>query len=194
MRSPLLLLVLSIGNALQAQYASLRFELERIHELDQRDRLNVHNYISGAQKDSVIAHMQMQDKLDLARVTAIIDSAGWLGADVIGAKANQALFLVIQHADAQPDAVAAGKAEAHELAMLEDRVAVNSGGPQIYGSQVGWKNGKPFMQPIADEEHVNERRKAVGLEPLEDYAERLGVHWTQPAKQERVLLLGPAKH
>ena len=34
------------------------------------------------------------------------------------------------------EAVAEGKARAHELAMFEDRVAVNHGRPQIYGSQV----------------------------------------------------------
>ena len=49
------------------------------------------------------------------------------------------------------------------------------------------------MRPIADEQHVNERRAAVELEPLEKYAERFGLHWTPPVPQERVLLLGPAK-
>ena len=184
--------------------ARLRAELERIHELDQRDRLNVHNYITGAQKDSVISHMVLQDSLNFARVTAIIDSSGWLGPDAVGAKASQALFLVLQHADARPavqaaylpvmrDAVANGDAHPHELAMLEDRVAVNSGKPQIYGSQIGWKDGKPYMRAIADEEHVNERRKAVGLEPLEDYVRRFGLEWAPPVKKERVLLMGPGK-
>ncbi len=109
------------------------------------------------------------------------------------------MFLVIQHADRRPDvqaeylllmreAVAEGHAQPHELAMLEDRVAVNHGRPQIYGSQIGWKDGKGFVKPIEDEEHVNERRKAVGLEPLEKYAERFGVVWSPPVARERVLL------
>lgn len=195
-----------VGFAASAQEATahLRAELERIHELDQRDRLNAHDYITGAQKDSVIRHMALQDSLDLIRVTAIIDSAGWLGEAEIGHKANQALFLVIQHADARPavqaaylpimrEAVAEGNARADELAMLEDRVAVNHGRPQRYGSQIGWKDNKPFVQPIEDEEHVNERRAAVGLEPLEKYAERFGVVWSPPEKKERVLRLGPIK-
>jgi len=177
-------------------------ELERIHDLDQRDRSNVHHYIPGAQKDSVIAHMIHQDSLNLVRVMAIIDSAGWIGEDLIGRKANAALFLVIQHADARPnvqadylevmrDAVARGDAKPYDLAMLEDRVAVNHGRPQIYGSQIGWKDGKGFVKPIADEERVNERRAAMGLEPLEKYVERFGLTWSPPVKKERVLLLGP---
>lgn len=190
----------------QAQDATarLRAELERIHGLDQQDRHAVHDFVHGPQRDSVIAHMALQDSLNLLRVTAILDSAGWLSAEEVGDRGNQALFLVLQHADRQPavqarylpimrEAVAEGRARPHELAMLEDRVAVNSGHPQIYGSQIGWKDGKPFMQPIQDEARVNERRAAVGLEPLERYAERFGLQWTPPVPKERVLLLGPAR-
>ncbi len=196
-------LVLAASSPAQDATARLRAELEQIHTLDQRDRQNVSNYITGTRKDSVIAHMAMQDSLNLVRVRAILDSAGWLGEEVIGRKANQALFLVLQHADARPDiqaeylimmreAVPDGRAQPHELAMLEYRVAVNHGRPQTYGSQIGWKDGKGFMRPIADEPHVNERRAAVGLEPLEKYAERFGVVWSPPVERVRVLLFqGP---
>lgn len=206
MRSATLFSAFALAALVKAQdgNAHLRAELEHIHDLDQNDRHNVSGFI-GAQKDSVIAHMTLYDSLNLGRITAIIDSAGWLGADVIGQKANQALFLVIQHGDAKPEiqaeylplmreAVEEGRANTWELALLEDRVRVNHHQPQIYGSQIGWKDDKPYMQPIEDEEHVNERRAAVRLEPLEKYAERFGLHWAPPMKQERVLLLGPAKH
>lgn len=198
-----LLLTPSIANA-QEPTSALRAELERIRDLDQADRHAVHDYPSGPQKDSVIAHMALQDSLDLVRVTAIIDSAGWLGPDDVGAKASQALFLVLQHADAKPLvqetylpemrlAVKEGKARPDELAMFEDRVAVNTGKPQIYGSQIGWKNDKPFIKPLQDETHVNERRAAVGLEPLEKYAERFGLDWSPPKERDRVILLGPVE-
>ncbi len=202
MRSSALLSGLVLVALVHGQYAGLRKELERVHDLDQADRHAVHDFISGAQRDSVIRHMAVQDSLDLVRVTAIIDSVGWLGPDEVGTKASQALFLVIQHADLHKDiqasflpimreAVAAGKARPDELAMLEDRVRVNADKEQLYGSQIGWKDGKPFMRPIEDEEHVNERRAAVGLEPLEKYAERFGLNWSPPVKKERVLLLSP---
>lgn len=206
MRSLLLTIALLASGWLNAQSGAERLpiELERIHDLDQNDRHNESGFI-GAQKDSVVAHMTLYDSLNLVRVSAIIDSAGWLGTDVIGQKANQALFLVIQHADAQPevqaqylplmrDAVQEGRGNSWGLALLEDRVRVNHGQPQIYGSQIGWKDGKGFIQPIEDEEHVNERRAAVRLEPLEKYAERFDLHWSPPVKQERVLLLGPVPH
>lgn len=182
----------------------LRAELEVIRASDQRDRENVHHFLPGSQRDSVITHMMWQDEMNLQRVTAIIDSAGWLGEDVIGRTANQAFFLVLQHADKRPDvqarylevmreAVEAGDARADEWAMLLDRVEVNHGLPQVYGSQIGWTDGKPFMKPIAHEEQVYERRSAVGLEPLERYAERSGLACAPPVKRDRLLLLGPAQ-
>ncbi|MBK9177782.1 MAG: hypothetical protein IPM46_15910 [Flavobacteriales bacterium] len=64
-------------------------ELEHIHDLDQRDRNNVGHYIPGAQRDSVIAHMVLRDSLNLLRVMAIVDSAGWLGEDMVGRKRTQ---------------------------------------------------------------------------------------------------------
>lgn len=181
----------------------LRQELERIHELDQADRQIVGNYASGPQRDSVVAHMVRQDSLNLDRVSAILDSAGWLGPDVLGKQAGQALFLVIQHADALPEvqafylemmreAVANGRANSWELAMLEDRVAVNHHRPQRYGSQIGWKDGKAFIRPLEDPARVNEYRTAMRLEPLEDYARRFGIEWAPPPSRERVLLMGPA--
>ncbi len=199
-----LLLLIALSSEAQDPNDRLRAELERIQESDQRDRLNAGNYVSGPEKDSVIAHMVWQDEANLVRITAIIDSAGWLGEAEVGRKANQALFLVLQHADAKPhiqqtylrdmrEAVKEGKARTDELAMLEDRVAVNTGRPQIYGSQIGWTDGKPFMRPIENEEKVNERRAAVGLEPLERYAERFGLVWKLPEKKERVLRFGPIK-
>jgi len=206
MRSLVTFLILTVASASVAQDATarLRAELERIHDLDQNDRHHASGFI-GAQKDSVLAHMVLYDSLNLVRVTAILDSAGWLGVDVLGHKANQALFLVLQHADAQPklqeaylpmmrEAVEQDHARASELAMFEDRVAVNNGRLQIYGSQIGWRDGKGFVKPLVDEEHVNERRAAVGLEPLERYTERFGFTWAPTPKQERVLLMGPVKH
>lgn len=200
------LFVFAVGHHLFAQdpYAALRNELERIHEADQHDRHTITTFI-GAQRDSVAAHMAWQDSVHLVRVRTIIDSAGWLGPAEVGTQASQALWLVLQHADAQPavqaaylpvmrEAVAAGKAQANDLALLEDRVAVNHGRPQIYGSQVYTKDGRNTFRPIADEEHVNERRAAVGLEPLEAYAERFGFHWSPPVKQERVLLTPVGNH
>ena len=187
----------------QDGYARLRTELEAIHELDQRDRANLGAYALGtAGRDSVVAHMTWQDSLNTVRVASIIDSAGWLGPSVVGVTASGTLWLVIQHADLSvqelylPEmrlAVEEGKADAADLAYLEDRIEMRNGRSQIYGSQVAMRDGKSAFHPIRDEAHVNERRAGVGLGPLEEYAGYFNIEWSPPAPTERILLLGPAK-
>ena len=57
-------------------------------------------------------------------------------------------------------AVADGEADAESLAYLTDRVLVNEGKPQRYGTQ---GNG---AVTAADRARVNANRKALGLPPL----------------------------
>ncbi len=181
--------------------ARLRTELERIHELDQRDRENIGQYgIGTAERDSVVRHLTLIDSLNTARVAAIIDSAGWLGPKDIGERASGTLWLVIQHAPLAvqeryvPEmrlAVQESKASAADPGYLEDRIEMRNGRPQIYGSQVKMENGISTLWMIKDEETVNERRAAVGLGPLEKYAAQFGIDWSPTVKKERVLLLGP---
>lgn len=97
-------------------------------------------------------------------------------------------FLVLQHADTGTqrkylpllrDAVRRKDALGSHLAMLEDRVRVADGKPQLYGTQLG---GAPLrFDPIEDEAHVDERRAGVGLPPMAEYARMFGASYTPPA-------------
>ncbi|MGI5216025.1 DUF6624 domain-containing protein [Plantactinospora sp. CA-290183] len=115
------------------------------------------------------------------RLREVMDEHGWPDARLVGPDGASAAWLIAQHADHDVVfqrralglmcvAVAAGTADATELAYLEDRVAVNSGRPQIYGTQFGGcEDGRPVPRPIADEAGVAERRAKVGLQPLDEY-------------------------
>ena len=131
---------------------------------------------------------QQQTAIDVAnmrRLAEVIDTYGWPGLHFAGA-ASQTAFLVLQHADhasqrkylpAMRDAVQRNDALAGHLAMLEDRVRLADGKPQLYGSQL---KTKPLgFEPIEDEEHVDERRRSIGLEPLADYAKNFGLTYTR---------------
>jgi hypothetical protein len=59
-----------------------------------------------------------------------------------------------------------GQARPDSYAYLYDRVAVAEQRPQRYGSQYG-ADGTP--EPIEDPDHVDERRKAVGLDTMAEY-------------------------
>jgi hypothetical protein len=72
------------------------------------------------------------------------------------------------------DAVADGQASPGNLAHLEDRVAVASGEPQVYGTQVGCgRNGPRPATPIIDPATVHERREEAGLDPMADYLQEM---------------------
>lgn len=62
--------------------------------------------------------------------------------------------------------------------MLEDRVRVADGKPQLYGTQLA--NNPLRFEPIEDEAHVDARRSSVGLPPMAEYARMFGLSY--PAK------------
>jgi hypothetical protein len=102
----------------------------------------------------------------------------------VGTEAARRAWLVAQHADRQLDlqrraltlmsrAVEAGEAEPRHLAMLRDRVLVNEGRRQIYGTQIaGVVDGAPVPWPCEDPERMDERRAGVGLDPFHVHVTR----------------------
>lgn len=113
----------------------------------------------------------------------IIDTIGYPTIDKVGKIANEATWLVIQHSIGQPkfmkksaellkNAVEEGKADPKNLAYLTDRIAVFEGKPQLYGTQFDW-NEYGNLSPNSYDNliKVNERRKAIGLNTLEEQTE-----------------------
>jgi hypothetical protein len=165
------------------------------HDQEPRDYMASLIETYGYQSNQVFEEsklISMYDYDNLVKVRSILDKYGWLGPETIGRQGNDALFLVIQHADIimqrkylpmMRRAVIDGKAKGSQWAMLEDRVSVQINGTQIYGTQVGRSPIKPdsaFIEPIHDEINVNKRRANVGLEPLEDYARSFGLKYHLP--------------
>ena len=132
--------------------------------------------------------ISQKDSINLIIVKKILDERGWLGADVIGGKGNQTLFLVIQHSNLETqdkylpmmrEAVSKGSASASSLALLEDRVALGKKEKQIYGSQIGrnQETGEYYVLPLIDPDNVDNRRAEVGLDSLQSYISNWGITW-----------------
>lgn len=86
--------------------------------------------------------------------------------------ANQTLFLTIQHADKRfrekyypllETSAKNGESNLFDMATMKDRILVDNGQQQIYGTQRDL-DGKYY--PIADIKGLNKRRRHVGLEKL----------------------------
>jgi hypothetical protein len=147
----------------------LRQELLEMQDADQAERTGEVNANHDAERTD--------------RLKELIGEYGWPTRRMVGEDGASAAWLIAQHADQDPafqrealalmcTAALAGEADVTELGYLVDRVAVNAGEPQVYGTQVGdCVDGRALPQPIADEAHVDERRAHVGMEPLEEYLE-----------------------
>jgi len=171
-------------------------ELRRRADLDQECRKDTirfmarHKLVEPVQTDkldpAVVATYkalrkkeQEVDRDNLAWIKKVIAKHGWPGKSLVGPAAAGNAFLLVQHAVSDPEfmesclrkmeAAAKGEVEPMHLALLTDRVLVQSGKKQKYGTQLTWKDGKLIASPIEDEAKVDERRKTVGLGPLKDY-------------------------
>lgn len=144
---------------------------------------------TSAQMQQLWNDMAMADSLNYLRVSQLLDTHGWLGADSIGHDGNTVLFLVIQHSDLTAqlkylplmrEAVQLHHADPRSLALLEDRVAMRQGKKQIYGSQIirDPNSGKFYLYPVEKPEELDERRKKAGMQTIGEYIKNWGLSWS----------------
>jgi hypothetical protein len=77
-------------------------------------------------------------------------------------------------------AVQKGDARGSNLALLVDRIQMGNGRPQVYGSQVVFINGVYSVYKIKDEQNVDKRRAAMGMQPLEEYLKSWNIDYKLP--------------
>ncbi|KMQ68723.1 hypothetical protein ACM39_05360 [Chryseobacterium sp. FH2] len=171
----------------------LQTELLTILDEDQKYRIQIHEAQKKFAQDSKemqdLWKMTMQkDSINLLKVKKILDEKGWVGKDKVGAQANNALFLVIQHSDLETqkkylpmmkEAVTKGNANPGSLALLIDRIEIREGRKQIYGSQIGINpnTNTQYVLPLIDPDNVDKRRTEVGLGSISDYVKNWNLIW-----------------
>ena len=119
--------------------------------------------------------MGTSDTTVMSRLRALAASRGstWPTRSVVGASGVRAVWILAQR-DTALQRIALhrmmesgpGEALPADVAVLEDRVRLQSGRKQLYGSQLRMVNGALAPAPIEDSAHVDTRRDAAGLPPL----------------------------
>lgn len=166
-------------------YDSLKTVLENIYDTDQgiREKLMVSK---GEELGKMMYQMMHIDSVNQARIKPILHRYGWLPKNKVGEKASDAIFFAIQHSGFElmrqyfpslKDLASRGEANPTHAAMMEDRLLVNEGKKQIYGTQAtsdSSTNGKTYIWPIENPDMVNQLRKETGFDlTVEENAKRL---------------------
>lgn len=161
---------------------NLAAELSRMAEVDQiaayipqGEYKKMSNEEWNSFKDSVFTTHQK-------RLKQIYDEYGFVGFDLAGEDGSRNFWLMVQHSDHNPDfqkevlekmkiEVDKENAVPSNYGLLVDRVNLNTGKKQVYGTQVTYnmETGQAYPKPLEDSPKVNERRKSIGLEPIEEY-------------------------
>jgi hypothetical protein len=158
---------------------ALRRELLAMVDTDQRVREGIRLPMTSAD----IARMQEVDARHTARMKQILATHRWPGRSLVGEDGAHAAWLLVQHSDDQfmayclplmEQAVLTGEASRRDYVYLLDRVRMKQGKPQVYGTQfISGADGMPVLYPIEDAEHVDERRRAIGLPSMAEYERKI---------------------
>lgn len=121
-----------------------------------------------------LTQAEFVDRVHTARMREIVACHGWPGHALVGLEGSAAALLLVLHADRDVRfqkqcldllhrAVAIGDALASQTAFLTDRICINEGRPQWYGTQMKIHDGTWVIADIRNAVEVNQRRTAVGL-------------------------------
>ncbi|MGC0417156.1 DUF4135 domain-containing protein [Embleya sp. AB8] len=126
----------------------------------------------------------------------VVAEHGWPGHRLVGAEAATAASALLQHHSGDlafrreclaliEAAAEHGDMPRRDAAYLTDSLRRAEGRPQLYGTKFERVAGGELRPcPIEDEDRVDERRAAVGLGPLADYAALLAQKYPAPANDE----------
>jgi len=181
---------------------TLKEKLEDIYWKDQALRFVIEDaYNKFTDEPEVTNYLEklikQQDSINLYDVEKIIEENGWPGINQVGDRANTTVWVVIQHSPLKielkylpllRESVEKGESNPAHLAMLEDRSNMFQNKPQLYGSQIVPSKvpGKCEVYNLYEPEYVDQRRKEVGLGPIEDYVKQYGIEWTIKQKNNQI--------
>ncbi len=170
--------------------SEIQAELEAMHDLD---RQLVGDSLSINPNDQATASMiRTIDRVHADRLKEIVNHIGWPTRELVGLKATQAAYMVIQHAGhdnefqnrclaLMVDLVKEGELPASYVALLTDRIRVFQNQPQVFGTQMSMAPNEHGVLvptptvPIEDPEHLDDRRKLMGMPPHRDFVSAIAV-------------------
>lgn len=135
--------------------------------------------------DSLNTNLKAIDMKNQEIFKEILNEYGWPGYSLVGVDGDNAAWLIVQHSDNDTvfqkeclpliyQSAMNGESSLQNYAYLVDRILVNSGKKQLYGTQFrDLRVDNKFVDieflPIEDSVNVDKRRKCMGLSQIALY-------------------------
>ncbi|HSJ74688.1 MAG TPA: DUF6624 domain-containing protein, partial [Gemmatimonadales bacterium] len=165
-------------------------ELVRRFERDQAARKTSSGPVLGPEE---LAWMLAVDADNRSYLLDLLREVGWIDIGRFGKKASTAALVMIKHHEdpaiqmavlpfIEKDFVPSG-GDTGLFAIFIDGLRMTLGETQRFGSQVGRDaSGEPCVLPLEDPDHVEARRKEIGLSPLSEYMAERSEVWGKPVR------------
>ena len=148
---------------------------------------------AGSMEDTAFLRRMLRTDSALSlRLRELIRTHGWPEMERVGPDALNAAFLIVQHSPfdefrekmlpyIRAD-VRAGNLDGQDYALLVDRIRIEQGERQLYGTQYSVVNGVLVQEAVADPETLEARRAEIGLMPIADYEKLLSEAYDMPVE------------
>ncbi|MEK7497577.1 MAG: DUF6624 domain-containing protein [Patescibacteria group bacterium] len=153
---------------------------KKIEEMAKEDQKIRH---ASLMAKSYAKRVKTVDRKNLHEMKEIVKVYGWPTISVVGGSASDLAWLLVQHADSdvqfQKKCLSLMKHHLNKndvskknVAYLIDRIRVNEGKKQIYGTQFYKdRDGTMKPSPIWNIKSIEKRRRKAKLEPFKKYSE-----------------------
>ncbi|MFL6374765.1 MAG: VWA domain-containing protein [Pyrinomonadaceae bacterium] len=160
-------------------------------------KLNSEIFGDFKKNEQRISELNALSRQNLVSACEIMRNNGWLGRAVLKDDAFSALLYILTSAQAPnmqrqvvPVLVAAsqkGEMPKPVIADMIDMIRLGSGLPQIFGTQATRRGDVLYVQPLLNDEKVDEWRKTYDLRPLADDIRRLELRYLLPVLKSQRL-------
>ncbi len=135
----------------------------------------------------VLAMEEKNHKENTDKLLDLLDKYGWPTASQVTEFAAAGAALIINHTNYEirskyfpmlEKAFKKGEAQPLRYAKMKDRLLVEEGKKQLFGTQWKFENSKRVPYPIEKPKYVDKRRDEIGLNPLSIYLkEKFDIVW-----------------
>lgn len=163
----------------------LKALIDSLYQVDQQVQQDMVTAIQKGLLFDSLKVLETVEKQTFARHIPLLKDIykryGYPTAKLVGQESSYHFFTLVQHSDADVNfqskmlplikkQVDKKQASGKEYAFLYDRIHLNRGGEQLYGTQLDYdSNGNAFPKRLKDSANVNKRRQQLGMEAIEEY-------------------------